>query len=160
MVDMTYMPGYFIEQYPHKHYTNRFGSWSPGNRPVALPPGLTKAGAEEKLELTEYIKKRSQQSQNNKTTKQLPRIGDKKILIKPPSLRLAKGQYKRPQVMFDLDHEDMQKCDPNTFSKTATNYTIFPSLAEMKRTPYVYKSQDWCSGPQKRGITAGKVEYG
>merc|ERR1711896_112876 len=50
MVDMTYMPGYFIEQYPHKYYKNRSASWAIGNRPVALPPGLTKAGLEEKQE--------------------------------------------------------------------------------------------------------------
>merc|ERR1712048_586025 len=66
ITDMTYMPGYFIEQIPHKYYKNRSSSWAIGNRPVAQPPGLTQAGREEKQELEQYIKNKVKDQKNQK----------------------------------------------------------------------------------------------
>lgn len=129
MVDMTYMPGYFIEEYPHKYYTNRAASWNPGNRPLALPPGLTKAGLEEKQQLQEYMKK--QRSHN----KRKEFIGNQKIRVNPPSLGLLKGPYKRPLTMYDLDADDTAALPKNTeISKTASNYSIFPALRKSSTT--------------------------
>lgn len=36
LVDFTYMPGYFIEKYPHKFHKNRAASWAPGNGIVVV----------------------------------------------------------------------------------------------------------------------------
>jgi len=117
ITDMTYMPGYFIEQIPHKYYRNRSSSWAIGSRPVALPPGLTKAGREEKQELEEYIKKKSFNQ----------KVGNKPIRVNPPSLRLKKGQYKRPLCMYDWDEIDMAKqADKQVVEKP--RYQIFPPL--------------------------------
>merc|ERR1712224_67231 len=127
MVDMTYMPGYFIEEYPHKFYKNRAASWAPGSRPVALPPGLTKAGIEEKQQLKDYIQMKRQRLQNNKDTT----VGDKPICIEQspskPSLDLNSKEYKRPLNMYD---QSLSKKSQLASSKNS--YKIFPPLREAK----------------------------
>jgi len=123
ITDMTYMPGYFIEQIPHKYYRNRSSSWAIGSRPVALPPGLTKAGREEKQELEQYIKNKVK---NQNVDQQ---VGHKPIRVNAPSLRLKKGQYKRPLCMYDLDEIDKARMGKSeNVVEEKPRYKIFPPL--------------------------------
>ena len=143
MVDMTYMPGYFIEQYPHKFYKNRAASWSPGNRPVALPPGLTKAGFEEKKQLQEYIQDKERQNSNSsdKSFKnhRASCVGSRPIEIKGPSLNLLSREYKRPLTMYDkeTDYHHRRSLSSSTAQNSNNKaYTIFPAL----KTPTAHKN--------------------
>jgi len=131
MVDMTYMPGYFIEEYPHRYYKNRAASWSPGNRLNALPPGLTRAGLEEKHQLQDYIRERQRLSSGKNNTRS-QYIGNQQIRVNPPSLGLLKQLYKRPLAMYDLDDEDTARCKdmPDKNQSEAQSYSIFPALQE------------------------------
>jgi len=136
ITDMTYMPGYFIEQIPHKYYKNRSSSWAIGSRPVALPPGLTKAGREEKQELEQYIKNKVQNKKQKNTSQNQnieQRVGHKPIRVNPPSLRLKKGQYKRPLCMYDLDEVDKARMGED-YDKVVEKprYEIFPPLNTKK----------------------------
>merc|ERR1712048_116935 len=79
ITDMTYMPGYFIEQIPHKYYKNK------------------------KIDQT---------------------IGNTPIRVDAPSLRLKKGQYKRPLCMYDLDEIDEAKMKQKI--PVRKPYEIFP----------------------------------
>ena len=161
MVDMTYMPGYFIEEYPHKFYKNRAASWSPGSRPVALPPGLTKAGVEEKQQLRDYIKER--QKYHNYNYNNTNTVGSLPIRIErspsKPSLNLLSKEYKRPLTMYDVEATKHER-NPNTPANKP--YTIHPPLKPTKNKKSI--SPDTCtitvdknSNPQNgRNYTAGK----
>ena len=127
ITDMTYMPGYFIEQIPHKYYRNRSSSWAIGNRPVAQPPGLTQAGREEKQELEQYIKNKVKDQKIKKIDQT---IGNTPIRVDAPSLRLKKGQYKRPLCMYDLDEIDEAKMKQKI--PVRKPYEIFPPLNTKK----------------------------
>merc|ERR1712224_1023336 len=151
MVDMTYMPGYFIEEYPHKFYKNRAASWAPGSRPVALPPGLTKAGIEEKQQLKDYIKMKRQRLQNNNDTT----VGDKPIRIEQspskPSLDLLSKEYKRPLTMYD-------QSKLNKSQSSSRTYQIFPPLrgAKTSTNPVTLTGDGQDIPRQNCNFTAGK----
>merc|ERR1712066_78903 len=128
MVDLTYMPGYFIETEPHPNYKNRAASWSPGNRPVALPPGLSKAGQEEKQELEAFTKKQRENDPTNDARANI--IGNTPIRFDPPALGLLKGLYKRPLTMYDLNEDDLTTLKPSCRKsfQPKNRYKIFPEL--------------------------------
>ena len=124
------MPGYFIEAEPHYNYKTRAASWSPGNRPVVLPPGLSRAGQEEKQELKAFIKKQRDNDPTNNPDSNI--IGNKPIQLDSP-LGLMKGLYKRPLTMYDFNEEDVRELRPKKFEPKA-RYQIFPPLRPVNHT--------------------------
>lgn len=125
---------------------------------IPLPPGLTKAGIEEKEQLKNYIKEIQEKRQTSEKSPNQNHntVGNQPVQITEPSLNLLSKEYKRPLTMYDLQSKRNRLGirQPSIYETENKPYQIYPPLRKTANTitpeptfePTQYQSPNYTAG--------------